>query len=122
MVVSSNELRFALNWAAVCPVSKQHGFFPIVCVAEVNPSKCGSYSKKDMYKLVNSSENQTGNLPVLLPLIPGMPIRITQNVAVDLGIANGTNGTLLGVRFPPSTVFSMSTCFETNFLVASNLC
>ncbi len=38
-------------------------------------------------------------LPHFYPSSPTMPIRFTQNVAVELGISNGTEGRLLEVEF-----------------------
>lgn len=46
--------------------------------------------------LFETSNNQTNNLAVLLPTMVGMPVRITQNIAVDLGVENGTEGTWAG--------------------------
>ncbi|CAF4552755.1 unnamed protein product [Rotaria sp. Silwood2] len=34
----------------------------------------------------------TEHLPGLLPLVPGMPVILTQNIAIELGLINGMNG------------------------------
>ncbi|CAF3395890.1 unnamed protein product, partial [Rotaria socialis] len=38
------------------------------------------------------SDNKTEHLPGLLPLVPGMPVILTQNIAIELGLINGMNG------------------------------
>ncbi|KAJ6472603.1 hypothetical protein C8R45DRAFT_792824, partial [Mycena sanguinolenta] len=34
-----------------------------------------------------------------LPLVIGMPVLVTENLAVELGISNGSSGILVGVEF-----------------------
>ncbi|CAF3735213.1 unnamed protein product [Rotaria sordida] len=35
---------------------------------------------------------KTGHLPGLLPFVPGMPVILTQNIPIELGLINGING------------------------------
>lgn len=111
MVVGGNDLRMALNWKSVGKMRKELGLKRIVCAAEMVPSKTHYFSCHDMGILLQSPDNHTSNLPALLPLLPGMPVRITQNIAVEICIANGTEGTLLGVQFPVGTTFESAKCF-----------
>ncbi|CAF4677613.1 unnamed protein product, partial [Rotaria sp. Silwood2] len=37
-------------------------------------------------------DSKTGHLPGLLPLVPGMPVILTQNIAIELGLINGMSG------------------------------
>ena len=37
-------------------------------------------------------DSKTEHLPGLLPLVPVMPVILTQNIAIELGLINGTNG------------------------------
>jgi hypothetical protein len=43
-------------------------------------------------KLLELSDSKTEHLPGLLPFVPGMPVILTQNIAIELGLINGTNG------------------------------
>ncbi|CAF1532461.1 unnamed protein product [Rotaria sp. Silwood1] len=43
-------------------------------------------------KLLELSDRKTEHLPGLLPFVPGMPVILTQNIAIELGLINGTNG------------------------------
>lgn len=59
----------------------------------------------DLHLLFDATDNHTSNLAVLLPVMKGMRVRIKQNIAVELVIANGTEETLLGVHFQEGTRF-----------------
>lgn len=43
-------------------------------------------------RLLSLPDNKTGNLPGYLPLIPGMPVLLQENIACELGLSNGTQG------------------------------
>lgn len=43
-------------------------------------------------KLLQLSDNKREHLPGLLHLVPGMPVILTQNIAIELGFINGVNG------------------------------
>ena len=42
--------------------------------------------------MLELSDSKTEHLPVLLPFVPGMPVILTQNIAIELGLINGVNG------------------------------
>ncbi len=50
-----------------------------------------------------------------------MPVRYTQNIAIELAISNGADGVLVGVDFPLGTTFSQATPFGVRCKVASTL-
>ncbi len=74
-VVSSNELRQALNWRFLQILSISIGVKPIVCLAEMQSAK-GSFTSSDLYTLFTCPENKTSNLAALPPLLPGMPVPV----------------------------------------------
>ena len=43
-------------------------------------------------KMLELSDSKTEHLSGLLPLVPGMPVILTQNIAIELGLINGVNG------------------------------
>ncbi|CAF2818535.1 unnamed protein product [Rotaria sp. Silwood2] len=64
----------------------------MVCVAQ---DTCKGKSIEDptlIKKLLELSDSKTEHLPGLLPLVPGMPVILTQNFAIELGLINGMNG------------------------------
>lgn len=64
----------------------------MVCVSQ---DTCKGTSIEDpvlVKKLLELSDSKTEHLPGFLPLIPGMPVIITQNIAIELGLINGVNG------------------------------
>lgn len=121
MVVRGNELRVSLNWQCIHSLSRRMGIKPVVNVANIRTSDNDLLSRNDLSILFQASDTQTSNLATLLPMIPGMPVRITQNVAVELSIANGTEGTLLGVEFTGTTRFEVSNICGVECLVANEL-
>ena len=43
-------------------------------------------------KMLELSDSKTEHLPGLLPFVPGMPVILTQNIAIELGLINDVNG------------------------------
>ena len=65
---------------------------PFICVAQ---DSCQGKTIEDpilMKKLLALSDSKTEHLPGYLPLVPGMPVILTQNIAIELGLINGTSG------------------------------
>jgi hypothetical protein len=52
-------------------------------------------------------DEKTSRLPTLLYIQIGMPVMITFNQNVDLGVANGQLGTVVRVQFSPSTTWTV---------------
>ena len=42
--------------------------------------------------MLDISDSKTEHLPGLLPFVPGMPVILTQNIAIELGLINGVTG------------------------------
>ena len=64
----------------------------MVCVAQ---DICQGKPVEDsvlIKKLLELPDSRTEHLPGLLPLVPGMPVILTQNIAIELGLINGLNG------------------------------
>ncbi len=40
-----------------------------------------------------------------MPVLPGLPVHITQNIAPKLRLDNGSTGTIVGYQFPKGTIF-----------------
>ena len=76
VIVSTNSARAAVNFE----VTRQ----------------CGKYMRDD----------QCEGFPPLLEICVGMPVMVTFNVAVKLGIANGTLAHVVHIQYPAGTVFN----------------
>jgi hypothetical protein len=90
--VFRNELRTQLNHKAAIRQATQSGQSLIVCVAQ---DTCKEKPIEDpilIKKLLELSDSKTEHLPGLLPFVPGMPLILTQNIAIELGLINGVNG------------------------------
>ena len=64
----------------------------MVCVAQDSCQGKPIEDARLVKKLLELSDSKTEHLPGVLPLIPGMPVIITQNIAIELGLINGGNG------------------------------
>ncbi|CAF1526079.1 unnamed protein product [Adineta ricciae] len=87
-----NEIRTQLNHRSAIHNAVQAGCNPMVCVA---PDFCKGKPVEEpapLKKLVDLSDSKTERSPGLLPLVPGMPVIITQDIAIELGLINGMNG------------------------------
>jgi hypothetical protein len=47
---------------------------------------------KETSNINHMSDNKTELLPGFLPLVPNMPVLLTDNIACELGLSNGTQG------------------------------
>ena len=87
-----NEIRTQLNHKAAVHNAAQTGCAPMVYVAQ---DFCKGQPIEDpalVKKLLELSDSKTEHLPGLLPLISGMPVILTQNIAIELGLINGVTG------------------------------
>jgi ATP-dependent exoDNAse (exonuclease V) alpha subunit len=90
--VFRNEIRTQLNQKAAIHRAVQLAYAPMVCVAQ---DTCKGKPIEDptlIKKLLELSDSKTEHLPGLLPFVPGMPVILTQNIAIELGLINGVNG------------------------------
>ena len=76
----------------------------MVCVAQ---DTCKAKPIEDptlVKKLLELSGNKTEHLPGLLPFIPGMPVILTQNIAIALGLINEMNGIFRQLLYEESSI------------------
>jgi len=70
-----------------------------------------------MKTLLALSDSKTEHLPGYLPLVPGMPVILTQNIAIELGLINSTyvhQPTYALVEIPKSKIECQLTHLEAN--------
>ncbi|CAF1979209.1 unnamed protein product [Rotaria magnacalcarata] len=92
ILVFRNTLRTQLNNRAVLNKAIETGIRLVVCVAQDyirNKAIDDSRLRKAILEL---PDNKTEHLPGYLPLVPGMPVLLTENIATELGLSNGTRG------------------------------
>ena len=74
-------------------------------------------------RLLTLPDNKTEHLPGYLPLIPGMPVLLRENIACELGLSNGTQGIFRELVYDPTSeltngsdegVFTKDTVFVRN--------
>ncbi|CAF4989283.1 unnamed protein product, partial [Rotaria sp. Silwood1] len=92
ILVFRNEVRTQLNNKAVIYKAIEMGQRLIVCVAQDTIKGKQIEDPTLIKKLLELSDSKTEHLPGLLPLVPGMPVILTQNIAIELGLINGMNG------------------------------
>ncbi|CAF1518482.1 unnamed protein product [Rotaria sordida] len=95
ILVYRNEVRTELNNRAVINKCHELNYPLIVCLAQ-DRIKSEIVDDNNYHRLhrflLYLPDNKTESLPGYLPLIPGMPILLTDNVATELGLSNGTKG------------------------------
>ena len=64
----------------------------VVCTAQDSCKGKPVEDPKLVKKLLELCDSKTEHLPGLLPLVPGMPVILTQNIAIELGLIDGMNG------------------------------
>ena len=88
-----NELRTELNNRAVINKAYQLGQAPTVVVAQDKINTKKEVDLLDLSKrLLALPDNKTDHIPGYLPLVPGMPVLLQENIACELGLSNGTPG------------------------------
>lgn len=64
----------------------------MVCVAQDTCKGNPIESPELLKNLLELSDSKTEHLPGLLPPVPGVPVILTRNIAIELGLINGVNG------------------------------
>ncbi len=54
-----------------------------------------------MKNILKLTDDKTDDLPGLLPLVPNMPILLTENICTQLGLTNGTTGIFRSLIYEP---------------------
>ncbi|CAF4251931.1 unnamed protein product [Rotaria sordida] len=92
---------------------------PTVCIAQDYIQGRSVDDIRLRQAILELPDNKTEHLPGNLPLVPGMPVLLTENVASELGLSNGTRGIFRQLvydespedvryqdkNFPPNTKF-----------------
>ncbi|CAF1498169.1 unnamed protein product [Adineta ricciae] len=93
ILVYRNELRTELNNRAVINKAYEMGRVPTVVIATDTIKAKKHIDLPDLTKrLLALPDNKTEHLPGYLPLVPGMPVLLQENIACELGLSNGTQG------------------------------
>ncbi|CAF4257085.1 unnamed protein product, partial [Rotaria sordida] len=116
ILVFRNEVRTQLNNKAAIHNAAQLGYVPMVCVAQ---DTCNGKPIEDpilLKKLLELSDSKTEHLPGSLPFVPEMPVILTQNIAIELGLINGINGIFrhLAYQTDPVSTDVLSEIFPKN--------
>lgn len=93
ILVYRNELRTELNNRAVINKAYEIGQSPSVVAAQDTIKSKKNIDLPHLSKqLLMLPDNKTEHLPGYLPLVPGMPVLLQENIACELGLSNGTPG------------------------------
>ncbi|CAF4921394.1 unnamed protein product [Rotaria socialis] len=92
ILVFRNILRTQINNRAVLNKAMEMGLQPMVCVAQDYFQRKIIDDLRLRKTILELPDNKTEHLPGYLPLVPGMPVLLTENVATELGLSNGTRG------------------------------
>ncbi|CAF1489005.1 unnamed protein product, partial [Adineta ricciae] len=116
ILVFRNEVRTKLNNKAAIHRAIEMGETLMVCTAQ---DSCKGKSIEDptlVKKLLELCDSKTEHLPGLLPLVSGMPVILTQNIAIELGLINGTNGIFRQLVYEEDSISSdmVSEAFPSN--------
>ncbi|CAF4539452.1 unnamed protein product, partial [Rotaria magnacalcarata] len=65
---------------------------PMVCVAQDYFQRKIIDDLRLRKTILELPDNKTEHLPGYLPLVPGMPVLLTENMATELGLSNGIRG------------------------------
>lgn len=79
------------------------GLQPVVCVAQDYVAGKLIDDLQLRKAMLELPDNKTEHLPGYLPLVPGMPILLTENIATELGLSNGTKGIFRQLVYDKST-------------------
>jgi len=101
IIVSRNELRHHINNTFVHSFAAHRGETVFLSQAIDRRAKNKPISSIRHDTLLDLIDSQAGYLMGRLPLVPLLPVMITYNIATELGITNGTLGTLLSIVFDP---------------------
>ncbi len=97
-IVPGNELRREINKLHASWNAKKNGQVIQLSIAKDSCSKIPLTDSKKK-QLSNLPYTKSGNLPTQLELFVGLPIMVTKNLAVELGICNGALGTITRIKY-----------------------
>ena len=118
VIVGTNQLRTLINRSVVLSA----GDDPILIRAELQPGpRSREPTDAERHYIYSMSDDRTGRLLTSLIVCRGMRVMVTQNVATQLGIANGSMGVVEGLQFAPGTTFTSLQLHDRTVQVASAL-
>ncbi len=89
------------------------GVEPIVCVAQDYIRGAIIDDSRLRKAILELPDNKTEHLPGYLPLVPSMPVLLTENIATELGLSNGTRGIFHQLVY--EECFDDTQLYQTNF-------
>ncbi|CAF4602628.1 unnamed protein product [Rotaria sp. Silwood2] len=92
ILVFRNEVRTQLNNKAAIHKAAEMEQALIVCIAQDSCKDKPIEDRRLVKTLLELCDSKTEHLPGLLPLVPGMPVILTQNIAIELGLIDGMSG------------------------------
>ncbi|CAM2727278.1 unnamed protein product [Rotaria socialis] len=92
ILIFRNTLRTHINNRAVLNKAMEMGLRPMVCVAQDYFQGKIIDDLRLRKTILELYDNKAEHLPGYLPLVPGMPVLLTENMATELGLSNGTRG------------------------------
>ena len=92
ILVFRNQLRTEINNRVAANKAKEMNTSLIVVVAHDKVRSKNGVHDVIYERLLHLSDNKTELLPGFLPLVPNMPVLLTDNIACELGLSNGTQG------------------------------
>ncbi|HLO39007.1 MAG TPA: DUF6570 domain-containing protein [Lacibacter sp.] len=105
LITTTNAVKDYVNLKLVSLFAQRHHQSVVVFTAEDSFSKEAEKTKpvssKTREKILKLDMKLTGNLPGRVELTVGMPVVITANLSVALGITNGSTGILREILFQP---------------------
>ncbi|CAF4567013.1 unnamed protein product [Rotaria sp. Silwood2] len=104
ILVFRNTLRTQINNRAVLNKAMEMRLRPMVCVAQDYFQGTIIEDLRLRKAILEVPDNKTEHLPGYLPLVPGMPVLLTENVATELGLSNGTRGIFHQLVYEESSV------------------
>ena len=95
ILVYRNEIRTELNNCAEINKCHELNYLLVVCLAQ-DKTKSKIIDENNLHRpqrfFLSLPGNKTESFPGYLPLVPGMPVLLTDNVGTELGISNETKG------------------------------
>ena len=92
ILVFRNQLRTEINNRVAADRAKEMSTPLIVVVAHDKVRSKNGVHDVIYERLLHLSDNKAELLPGFLPLVPNMPVFLTDNIACELGLSNGTQG------------------------------
>ncbi|CAF2819338.1 unnamed protein product [Rotaria sp. Silwood2] len=92
ILVFRNALRTQINNRAVLNKAMEMKVRPIICLTQDYVKGTRIEDSQLRKAILELPENKTEHLPGYLPLVPGMPVLLTENIATELRLFNGTRG------------------------------